>query len=250
MKRLLLLAYAVLFTIPLFAQQLNLQKFFVGTYTRLGAEGIYRCSLNSETGEIRLENTFKAVDNPAFLRLSPDRKFLYAVSEISETPDGKKGFVLAYRVDEKGDLHFLNKQSSNGDGPCHVDVSPDRKRVAIATYGGGTTSLFPVREDGSLDGVLNVVLNTGSGPNLDRQQKPHAHSIKFSPWDTQVFSADLGTDQLNILRLDSDGWHACSQPHVKLPGGAGPRHFDFHPQEMVIYVINELNSTITAIRQD
>ncbi|MDH5400701.1 MAG: lactonase family protein, partial [Cyclobacteriaceae bacterium] len=32
-----------------------------------------------------------------------------------------------------------------------------------------------------------------------------------------------------------------------LPGGAGPRHLDFHQSLNVAYIINELNSTITVV---
>ncbi|WP_297089763.1 lactonase family protein [uncultured Draconibacterium sp.] len=225
------------------------QMFYVGTFTTEGAEGIYYCSLNSQSGEISLENTFKGVDNPSFLRLSPQNDFLYVVTRATPQVEPSGGFISAYQVGEKGELHFINKQVSNGAGPCHVDVAPDGKFVAIATYGGGTTSVYAVNENGGVEPALTVVKNSGNGPHPN-QKSPHAHSIKFSLKGPGIFSADLGTDQLNIFHFENGSFGRYEQGFVKLPAGAGPRHFVFHPEEEVIYVINELNSTISAIKKE
>jgi len=249
MIRYFLFSALMFFGILLNAQDNNLQKFYVGTFTSEGAEGIYFCSFNPETGDLKLENTLKAVDDPSFLKLSPDKKFLYVVTRAASEVEKSGGYVVSYKVGEKGNLHFLNKQVANGDGACHVDVSPDGKYVAIATYNGGTTSLYPVHKDGKLGEASTVIKNTGYGPNKDRQSVPHAHSIKFSRFGNEVFSADLGTDQLNIYHLEGDALKTEGQSYVKMAPGAGPRHFEYHPTEDVIYVISELNSTVTSLRQ-
>ncbi|MDD4108275.1 MAG: selenium-binding protein SBP56-related protein, partial [Prolixibacteraceae bacterium] len=61
---------------------------------------------------------------------------------------------------------------------------------------------------------------------------------------------DLGTDRFNIFRLQDKKMVPADQEYFKLHPGSGPRHFDFHPSKDVIYIINELNSTITAIRKN
>ncbi|WP_321375755.1 lactonase family protein [uncultured Draconibacterium sp.] len=225
------------------------QMFYVGTFTDEGAEGINYCNLDRKTGAIELLTTFKGIDNPSFLRLGPDKKFMYSVSRTSPEVEPTGGYVVAYKLDEHGGLHFLNKQIANGSGPCHIDVSPDRKYVAIAAYGGGTTSIYPVDKDGSLKKALTVVHNTGSSVHPNQTQ-PHAHSIKFSSTEPSIFSADLGTDQLNIFHFKDGNLGRYEQEFVKLPAGSGPRHFVFHSTEEVIYVINELNSTISAVRKN
>ena len=212
----------------------NFQKFYVGTFTSEGAEGIYLCNFNDETGDITLDKTFKAIDNPSFLKISPNREYLYSVSRANEAIEKSGGFVSAYQINKDGTLKFLNKQISNGSGPCHVDVSPDGNFVAIATYGGGTTSLFPVNKNGSLKPATSIIINQGKNPDNSRQEKPHAHSIKFSPFSRHVFSADLGTDQLNIYSLKGDSLVESNQRFVKLAPGSGPRHFDFHPNGEII----------------
>ncbi len=245
MKTNILFLIALLFSVFVFAQENKIQNFYVGTYTSAGSDGIYLCSLNLETGEITAEKSFSGIENPSFVSLSPNNKYLYSVSEAGE----KGSFVYAYKVENNKDLTLLNKQSSNGQGPCHVGVSADGKFVATATYGAGTTSLYPVSDDGSLKEASSININKGSSANENRQNKPHAHSIKFSPYGKQVFSADLGTDNLDIYQLKSGKLENEGQAFVKMKPGAGPRHFDFHPKKEVIYVINELNSTLSVVKK-
>ncbi len=246
MKKIALLLVAIFTVAFAFGQN---QKLFVGTFTSEGAEGIYVCNFNSETGEILLDKTIKAIDNPSFLKLSPDKKYLYVVTRVPASVEKSGGYVAAYKTDENGNLHFINKQSSNGEDPCFVDVSGDGKFVAIANYGSGTTALYPVQNNGGLQPSTSVIVNQGSGYDKSRQSSPHAHSIKFSPFNNRVFSADLGTDQLNIFTLNDNELVPFSQKSVKMKPGSGPRHFVFHPNENVIYVINELSSTITALKK-
>ncbi len=231
-----------------FSQVSNSGKLYVGTFTSEGAEGIYLCSFDFSNGEIELINTFKGIDNPSFLKISPNRNYLYAVTRPPEKIEKSGGYIQGYKIKDDGDLEFLNKQVSHGSDPCHVDVSPDGNFAAIATYGGGTTSLYKINDDGKLSPASSTIINEGSGPT-SRQTAPHAHAIKFSKNGKQAFSADLGTDQLNIFDLKKDKLIPAKQPFVKLPPGSGPRHFDFHPNADVTYVINELNSTISVIEK-
>lgn len=250
MKKTILFYLLLLAGFTVFGQRTGTQKFYVGTFTSEGAEGVYLCDFNPATGEIVLDNTFKGLDDPSFLKISPNRQNLYVVTRVSKAVEKSGGYVSAYQIEKNGNIHFLNKEVSNGDEACYVDVSPDGKYVAIAAYNSGTTSLYPVNADGTLEPATSVIVNHGSGPVKDRQEKPHAHSIRFSPFSNQVFSADLGTDQFNIFTLEGDQLVQHGQKFVKLAPGAGPRHFEFHPNRKIIYVISELNSTVTALRNE
>ncbi len=224
---------------------------YVGTFTSEGAEGIYQCSFNASTGELSQVSVFKGVDNPGFLRKSPDGKFLYVVTRAPVTVDPAGGSVAAYRIGLQGNLEFLNKQSSQGRDPCYVDVSPDGKWVAIANYGGGSVAIYPVNQDGSLKPASSLVKHEGSGPHPTRQKAPYAHSIRFSKDGKTLYAADLGTDQLLVYQLDEvTGMISPSvQPFVALPPGSGPRHFEFSSDEKFCYVANELNSTVSVVER-
>ena len=250
MKRTLLLSVLIMSVLCVFGENPVKQHFYVGTFTSEGAKGIYYCEFDNETGDIDLKETFQGVDNPSFVKISPDRKYLYVVNRAPKEIEPTGGYVSAYEIGKNGIIKFLNKQLSHGADPCHVDVSKDGKFVAVANYGGGTTALYQVDKNGSLLPASSVIVNEGSSVNKSRQTKPFAHSIKFSPFSTQVFSADLGTDQFNIFSLEGDKLVQDGQKFVKLDPGAGPRHFDFHPGGDFIYVISELNSTITTLKRD
>lgn len=222
--------------------------FYVGTFTSEGAEGISLCSLDTVTGNLEEVRLFKGIDNPNFVRLSPDRKYLYATTRgpLAADPDG--GSVTAFRVRDNGELQFINKRSSHGDDPCYADVSADGRWVAVANYGGGSVALYPVADDGSLEPASSVVRHEGSGPLKRRQSRPYAHSIRFMGGSDQLMAADLGADKLFAYSLDPSSGKLISRPgaSTSLPPGSGPRHFDFTPDGQFIYVVNELSSTITV----
>lgn len=223
-------------------------KFYTGTFTSGDAEGIYLCSFDTITCEITLVQTYSGIENPNFLKVSNNGKFLYAVTRPSGKAGKNSGNIEAFRIDSNGNPEFLNRQDSHGADPCHIDISHDDRYVAIATYGGGTTSLYEITKEGKLSIATSTIINEGSGPDR-RQDKPHAHSIKFSPNGKQVFSADLGTDNLNIFNFKKGKLIPAKQPFVRVPPGSGPRHFVFHPHANIIYIINELISTVSVLEK-
>lgn len=252
MRRLLISALIVLLCYVSYSQAQESKSVFVGTFTSEGAEGIYLCKFDPETGNLSHSKVFKGIDNPNFLRISPCGRYLFAVIRNPIAVDPSGGSVAAYRIAANGDIEFINKQSAQGNDPCYVDVSPDGKWVAIANYGGGSVALYPVGPGGVLSPASSLIKHQGSGPNAARQQAPHAHSIRFSGDGKTLRAADLGTDQLLIYRLDATAGTLSpgKQPFVALPPGAGPRHFTLTSGEDYIYVANELNSTVSVLENN
>jgi 6-phosphogluconolactonase len=96
------------------------------------------------------------------------------------------------------------------------------------------------------------VQHIGSGPNKERQEGPHAHYIAASDDNRFVFVVDLGLDEVVVYRFDPANGSLTPNdpPFVKLAPGAGPRHLAFHPNGKFAYVLNEVNSTVTAFAYD
>lgn len=246
MKSFFTILFLTLLTFSMSAQEEGYKSLYVGTFTSEGAEGIYLCKFEENTGKIFIQKVFKGIDNPSFLQVSPGGDFLYAVTRFSAEVEPSGGYIQAYKIGSNGEIIFINKQVSNGSDPCHIDISPDGNYAAIATYGGGSVSLFEINGDGSLNAAGSIIKNEGSGPNQARQKAPHAHSVLFSKDNKKLFSADLGTDCVNIYNLEGGILIPANQPQLKVAPGAGPRHIRFHPDGTALYVINELNSTISV----
>ncbi|MHC4167516.1 MAG: lactonase family protein [Planctomycetota bacterium] len=217
---------------------------YFGTYTRGdSSKGIYRSTLDLETGKLSEPVLAAEAKNPSFLEIHANGKFLYAVSE-----SGGAGSVSAYAIDSDGNLKFLNQQPSSGSGPCHVSIDHVGKNALVANYGSGSASVIPIKSDGNLAKPPGFVQHEGSSVNPQRQKGPHAHSINVSADDRFAFVADLGIDKVMIYRLDVEKGTivANDPPFAKLKPGAGPRHFAFAPNGKYAYVINELHCTVTA----
>jgi 6-phosphogluconolactonase len=108
--------------------------------------------------------------------------------------------------------------------------------------------VIPIEEDGRLAKPTGFVQHRGFSVNPTRQKEPHAHSINASPDDRFAFVADLGIDKIMIYKLDIEKGTIIvnNPPFAKVEPGAGPRHFAFHSSGKFAYVINELDSTVTA----
>jgi len=227
------------------AQQNSEKYLFVGTYTRGKSEGIYVYKFNCNSGKFKAVSVAKNIENPSFLSISPNEKYLYAVGEI----DGE-GAVSAFSFDkESGELHKLNTQTAGGANPCHISLDKTGKWAIVGNYTGGNLSILPIQSDGSLGKLLSTIQHTGKGTNTIRQEKPHVHSINIAPNNQDVFVADLGIDKLMKydLNVETGELTTTTPPYTSLAAGSGPRHLVFHPNGQWVYVIQELSSTITAM---
>jgi len=223
---------------------------YVGTYTSGASEGIYLYRLDLSDGALRRAGITKGVVNPSYLTLERGRRFLYAVNEVEEFAGRKSGAVSAFAIDRvTGVLRLLNQRPSMGGAPCYVTADDAGRHVLVANYVGGNVAVLPVLKDGSLGEASDVRQDEGSGPNRERQEGPHAHCVVLDRSNAHAYSCDLGTDRVMIYRFDARAGKliANAQPWVQLKPGAGPRHLVFHPGGKFAYVMNELDSTVTAL---
>ncbi|MEO9004774.1 MAG: beta-propeller fold lactonase family protein, partial [Ginsengibacter sp.] len=209
----------------------------VGTSTSTDeSKGIYVYEFNSITGKASYKSMV-AVNNPSYLTVSSDRKYVYAVSE------GKTGYINAFTFNSiSGDLEPINKQSSGGAGPTYVSSDATGKYVFAANYGGGSLSAIPVEKDGSLGADIQVIKHEGSSINKKRQSKPYLHSVVISPDNHFLLAQDLGTDKVYIYQFDPKRRPSpltpAAQPFISIAPGSGPRHLTFHPNHKYAYLIN------------
>lgn len=222
---------------------------YVGTYTSSRSKGIYLLEMDSASGKLAAKGLAAEVASPSFLAIHPNRKFLYAVNEIGDFQGKKTGAVSSFALDAMtGQLRLLNQQSSGGAHPCHLVVDREGKNVLVANYTGGSVASLPIDPDGRLREASSFIQHKGSSVNPNRQEGPHAHSINLDAGNRFACAADLGLDQVLVYRYDpAKGTLTLNATGTgTVAPGAGPRHFAFHPNGKYAYVINEMNSTVTA----
>jgi 6-phosphogluconolactonase len=191
------------------------------------------------------------IDNPSFLAVHPTHKYIYAANESSSAENA--GAVTAFALDAKsGELTKLNRQSTVGDGPCHLVVDATGKNVLVANYGGGSVAVLPIGPDGKLAPASDFIQHKGTVFDPRRQGKPHAHSINLDKANHFAAVADLGLDRIFFYKFDPIHGKLSPNdpPAAKVKDRSGPRHFAFHPDGKHAYVINEINCTVTAFDYD
>lgn len=234
-------------------KDVNTYILYVGTYSVRGSKGIYGYRFDPGSGSLTSMGAQAELINSSFLALSPNYHFLYAVSETSNFRGNQSGSLRAYRVDSTtGKLTFLNEVASLGAGPCYLSVDNTGRYVLTTNFQGGSIAVFRVLQDGRLGRASTFLQYSGSSQDPDRQRTPHPHAIHVAPNNRSALVADLGLDKLFFYRFDAnDGFLAAADlPFVELSPGSGPRHFVFNPDARIIYVLNEIKSTVSAFLYD
>lgn len=228
------------------------QMVFFGSYNwDKNKPGLYVYQLNNNNGKLKKITSLKGVVNPSYLTVSANGKYIYSVTDSKLENAGSVSSFAFY--EEKGSLHFLNKQKSYGENPVYVNVSKDEKWLANANYTEGSISVYPLLENGKIGEVAqNISYKVGSNAT-ERQKESHVHSVVFSPNNDQLLLSDLGADELKIYPFDE----SSSKPLdiekvsvVKTDLGSGPRHLLFNKKGNILYGIEEISGTISVFKYE
>ncbi|WAP60037.1 lactonase family protein [Streptomyces sp. S465] len=185
------------------------------------------------------------LDNPTFLAVDHTRRFLYAVH-------GDFTYASAYRIDpDTGRLTALGTQETGGRNPAHLAVDPSNRFLVVANHSSGSVATLPLRKDGSLGPVADLLSLPGEpGPHRTDQTGSKPHQVPFSPDGRFIVVPDKGLDRIFTLTLDATSGKLSlgPVPSVATREMAGPRHIAFHPRRPFAYTIDELRSTVTVYR--
>lgn len=245
MKKIVILAFAAIAFTSVQAQ--NKYNLVVGTYTNTcKSEGIYVYEFDANSGEFKLKNNSENVISPSYLSVSGDNKFIYAVNENGDTSSAS-----AFGYESKtGKIKFLNKNETLGADPCHL--INDKENVIVANYSGGSLAVFKKNTDGSISTVQQFIQNEGKGVNEARQEKAHVHMVAFSPDKKFVLANDLGLDKVFIYKYAPMAKKdiLTLKGSVDVKPGSGPRHLTFSKDGKFVYLIQELDATLTTFRYE
>ena len=230
-------------------------QLFIGTYTRGGSasKGIYTCTFDDSTGKLSQPSLAVEADNPSFLAVHPSKDLLFACIETNDFGGEPTGAISSFRIDrDTNTLTLLNQQPTSGGAPCHCNVDATGKFLLVANYLGGNVAVFPINENGTLSKRSCLINHVGKGPNSQRQEAPHAHSVNLSFDSRFAYVADLGIDRIMIYRFDSQEGRLIPSAvdSVSIRPGGGPRHFSIHPSGKFAYTNNELTCETTVFARD
>lgn len=246
MHRLLLIA--VLAAPPSNAVAQNTVDVWLGTSGHRLSKGIYHGTLNTDNGRLSPPVLAAEVQGPGFLATHPALPCLYAVGTLDGTPS-----LIAYSIESTAagrGLQLLNSAAIGDGGAAHLAVDGTGHTIVTAQYGGGSTAVFSLNDDGSIKERTQLIEHEGGSNVRPNQKSPHPHWAGFSPDNRFAFVPDLGKDEVLIYSVDARQSKLTPHGSGILPPGAGPRHMKFHPNGMWIYVLNENDVSVTVFGYD
>jgi 6-phosphogluconolactonase len=225
----------------------RVQPLYVGTYTNGDSEGVYEFAFNPDSGTILRKSVAVKATNPSFLTRAK-KGLLYTVNEVGNFQNKKTGYLSGYKIfknknTKTGDFQLINRVSSNGDHPCHIALNKAEDLVVVSNYSGGTVSIHRISENGAIEDAHQVF------DHNTNVRKSHVHYAQFI--DDDLFVADLGLNSLfHYIISDKENRKYILKTTYFLGDDSGPRHFEVAQDGAFIYVINELNSSITVLQKN
>ncbi|WP_033542623.1 lactonase family protein [Planococcus sp. CAU13] len=212
-----------------------------GSYAGRGEQGIKLWQFDTVAGDLKEIAAASGVERPSFLAVHPERNMFASSSEDFG------GELAAFEVDlEEGRIEERGRSKGNGDHPTHVSIDRSGNWLLCVNYSAGSVNVFRLEADNTIGEMTDSIQHEGSGPNAERQDAAHPHSVIQFP-DSNLFAvSDLGTDTIYCYELDAENGKLRLQQALEADKGSGPRHLAFHPALPIFYSLEELNSSVTA----
>jgi 6-phosphogluconolactonase len=180
---------------------------------------------------------------------------VYACSEDISKDNEIAAFAVSPTT---GELTHLCSQSAEGKSTCYLTLDMNCKNILYVNYWDSVIGVMPVSETGMLSPTSfklqpsKPVMANGLAEHLaNRQSEPHSHAIILDPYYGKVaFVPDLGEDDIKTYHYDEDT--GVLTPSARISAGPaelkphGPRYCVFHPKLNILYLVNELSSTVSV----
>ena len=233
-------ALLMIVTLAAFISSCNMREniFIASGYSRDGVADVMLCRLDGN-GSIDKISEISVGDNPSYFTFGRGG-LIYLVNEIDTFNMKAGGGITTLRYDKNSkSLEKVNSLNQGGGGPCHIEVSADGKYLITANYGSGSVSVVKMNNGGIPDKVTDVIFYG---------EKSRPHMTIYNPRLRTYYISDLGLDRIHQLKLDTalgllmnaDIAYFSTEP------GSGPRHMAIDRPPANLYVINELNSSLSV----
>mmetsp|Transcript_14782 Transcript_14782/g.31577 ORF Transcript_14782/g.31577 Transcript_14782/m.31577 type:complete len:526 (-) Transcript_14782:316-1893(-) len=224
---------------------------------------------------LNIQGDANTITNPAFSRHHPRLNVVYTCTEDCH----ENGQIIAYKLKSDGTLEqFGEAVDAGGTSTCYLTIDKAQRNLLAVNYWNSTLVVIPLDpETGALlggvkntydpnmgksmvacakkDGGVNHSCNDASTISA-RQADPHSHALVLDPFVGRVaYVPDLGKDLVREFYYNAKSGEIALELNV-MPSGLcsgkpdGPRYVDFHPEYNIVYVVNELSSTVAVFEVD
>ncbi len=173
--------------------------------------------------------------NSTPMAVSPDRKILYVGTR------GVPKIVAGFAIDPaSGRLKHL-ASGPLPDSMAYISTDRTGRYLLGASYGGHKVTVSPIGPAGTVQAAQQIL-----------PDHPNAHAILADAGNRHVLVPTLGNDKVNQFDLDptTGQLSPAAPPSVSVKEKAGPRHFVFHPNGRIVYVIGELDGFVYVFDYD
>jgi 6-phosphogluconolactonase len=186
-------------------------------------------------GSLKPGARYKAGNVVGPMSISPDKRFLVAAVR------SKPFSAHTYGIDRATGALAPLGTAPLADSFPYIFHDRTGRFLLGASYGGHKVSVNPVGADGRVGEPIQTVATARN-----------AHSIRTDNTNRFVFVPHLGTDQVFQFLFDEKSGRltANTPPVLQLKTGSGPRHFITSNDNRYVYLLNELNATVTTLALD
>jgi 6-phosphogluconolactonase len=202
---------------------------------------IYVLQLDPQTGDLvtvqqaAIPDISKAGGSTP-LAVTPDKRVLIAATR------GEPMVAASFKIDPAtGKLAHIGNRPLV-DSMAYIVTDRRGQYLLSASYPGHKVTVNWIAPEGLVEAPTQIL---GTEPN--------AHAILPDPANRYVLVASLGGDIVKQLRFDASTgllYPNTSSPATSVQPKAGPRHFRFHPNGKLVYLLNELNASVDVFDYD
>lgn len=167
--------------------------------------------------------------------LTNSKGYIYSVIEVSDVENDQCGYILSYKKN-KDKLKNINKKSSYGKGPCHIEISKNNKLLYVSNYIDGYITIFKINDDGTIGNMIYS--------HVENKKDSHLHCIKQTIDGRFFFVSDLGADLIIAYEVENEEIKEVSR--IKFEKDTQPRHLAVSKDK--IFVITERSCRLYILK--
>ncbi|MEM9347974.1 MAG: beta-propeller fold lactonase family protein [Planctomycetota bacterium] len=202
-------------------------------------ESLLAYDIDQATGQLKEIQRVELPGQAGPITLTDDGQHLYAALRSPSR------IVPLLRDTITGQLTLL-ETTEVPEFATYLDIDATGRFAITASYGPGVVNTFGINPDATVNGT----------PIQTTKTDKSAHACLIDPSNRFVYIPHTIPNAIYQFRFDDDtGKLTPIQPIIVKGGGkpnkpAGPRHYTYHPTQDIIYVVNELDSSVSAYQWD